>query len=108
MSVIPYRVPSADYDMGRKALLSMFQSVDMDRWWVALADPPHDSHEANGTAIFRGIAGHFPGLPADLMQFEVPGDTAGDLAAQCVLEGRYLVINDPLASERGLLGMQGE
>ena len=108
MSVVPYRVLSADYDMGRKALLSMFQSVDMDRWWVALADPSRNSPEAKGTTILRGIAGCFPGLPADLMLSEVSSDTAGDLAAQCVLEGRPLVINDPLASERGLFGIQGE
>ena len=108
MSVLPYRVLSADYDMGRKALLAMFQSIDMDRWWVALAGPSRDSHEAKGSTILRGIAGHFPGLPANLMQFEVSSDTAGDLAAQCVLEGRYLVVNDPLASERTLFGIQGE
>ncbi len=108
MSVVPYRVLSADYDMGRKALLSMFQSVDMDRWWVALVNRSDDNQVTEGPDALRGIAGHFPGLPADLMQFEVCGHTAGDLAAQCVLEGRYLVINDPLTSERSLFGMRGE
>ena len=60
-------------------------------------------------AVLRGIAGHFPELPPDLMRFEASCDFAqGDLAAQCVLEGRYLVINDPLASEKSLFGVQGD
>ena len=59
--------------------------------------------------MLHGIAGHFPELPPDLMRFEVCCDSVqGDLAAQCVLERRYLVINDPLASERSLFGVQGD
>ncbi len=109
MAVASSRVLTSDYDMGRKALLSMFQSVGMDRWWVALVEPPDESQPAGGPARLRGAAGHFPELPSDLMQFEVPCDFAqGDLAVQCVLEGRYLVINDPLVGDRSLFGLQGE
>ncbi len=109
MRVVPYRVLTSDYEMGRMALLSMFQSVGMDRWWVALVNPPEEGQPAEGPAILHGIAGHFPELPPDLMRFEVRCDSIqGDLAVQCVLEGRYLVINDPLASERGLFGVQGD
>ena len=109
MRVVPYRVLTSDYEMGRMALLSMFQSVGMDRWWVALVTSPEDGQPAVGPAVLHGIAGHFPELPPDLMRFEVGCDSVqGDLAVQCVLEGRYLVINDPLASERSLFGVQGD
>ena len=109
MRVVPYRVLTSDYEMGRMALLSMFQSVGMDRWWVALVTSPEEGQPAEGPAVLHGIAGHFPELPPDLMRFEVCCDSVqGDLAAQCVLEGRYLVINNPLASERSLFGVQGD
>ena len=107
--VVPYRVLTSDYEMGRMALLSMFQSVGMDRWWVALVTSPEEGQPVEGPAVLRGIAGHFPEMPPDLMRFEVCCDSVqGDLAVQCALEGRYLVINDPLASERSLFGAQGD
>ena len=109
MRVMPYRVLTSDYEMGRMALLSMFQSVGMDRWWVAWVTSPDEGQPAGGPAVLHGVAGHFPELPPDLMRFEVCCDSVqGDLAVQCVLEGRYLVINDPLASERSLFGVQGD
>ena len=109
MRVMPYRVLTSDYEMGRMALLSMFQSVGMDRWWVALVTSPEEGQPTGGPAVLHGVAGHFPELPPDLMRFEVCCDSVqGDLAVQCVLEGRYLVINDPLASERSLFGVQGD
>jgi PAS domain S-box-containing protein len=109
MCMVPYRVLTSDYDMGRMALLSMFQSVGTDRWWVALVKPPEDGEPVEASAALYGIAGHFPELPADLMRFQVGSDiTQADLAAQCVQEGRHLVVNDPLAGERSLFGLQGE
>jgi PAS domain S-box-containing protein len=114
MSVVPYRVLTSDYDMGRKALLSMFQSVGMDRWWVAVpgelaANLPENGQEVEGVAALHGVAGRFLDLPDALMHYVVRGIAAQlDLAAQCSQEGRYLVINDPLASERGLFGVQGD
>ena len=109
MRVMPYRVLTSDYEMGRMALLSMFQSVGMDRWWVAWVTSPEEGQPTGGPAVLHGVAGHFPALPPDLMRFEVRCDSVqGDLAVQCALEGRYLVINDPLASERSLFGVQGD
>ena len=46
MRVMPYRVLTSDYEMGRMALLSMFQSVGMDRWWVAWVTSPEEGQPA--------------------------------------------------------------
>jgi signal transduction histidine kinase/ABC-type sugar transport system substrate-binding protein/DNA-binding response OmpR family regulator len=104
ISVAPHRVFTSDYEMGKKALLSMVQSVEVDRWWVALAKPPDD-----GSTILQGVAGHYPGLPPELIHYQAHADAIRkDIAAQCLSERRYLVVNDPLAGEGSLFGLRGD
>jgi PAS domain S-box-containing protein len=109
ITVVPCRVLTSDYEMGRTALLSLYQSVGMDRWWVALARSPEEGSASEDPVLLEGVAGSYPDLPAELMQHRVRRSTADtDVAAQCLSEGRYLVINDPLAGERSLFGLQGD
>jgi len=70
ISVVPCRVLTSDYDMGRMAFMSLFQSVGMDRWWVALARPSEGLGASDDAALLQGITGSYPGLPVEIMHYQ--------------------------------------